>query len=226
MTEVMQEQSDRLVYITVNGPPLVIIPGLMQEEGPQITGGYAKWEDITRRERKSLTDWTGTDPYRMSLPLRLDGWRTNEMIEPNINAIENLARPESGLGEVKPPVFRVRIPGQVPRGYNAWLWVAETITWGPYIKRDSDGKRLRQDVTIDCLEFVDPDVIVIRKYYKGKNKVWRYKTKKGDTMKKIAANQLHNGNRWPEIKRMNDKYRDPNRVFKTGTSLKLPPSSP
>lgn len=220
MTESMKGQPG-LLYITSHGPPLIINPALMGEESPQMNGGFATWEEITRRQKKSLTEWTGTTPYRMSIPIIFDGYSSNESIEANIAGIENLGRPEGGRGEKQPPTFQVHIPGQVPRGKNI-NWVLEGIDWGPTVKRTSDGKRIRQTLTINVLEYVNPDTIEIDKRV-ADPKHWVYKTKDGDTLRKIAKHELGNAKHWKDIKKLNSKFRDPNKVIKTGTHLKMPP---
>lgn len=219
MTSTMKGQPG-LLYIISSGPPLLIIPGLMGDTPPRMAGGYATWEEITRRQRKSLTDWTGTQPYRMTIPIRFDGFAAGESIEANIAALEHLGRPEGGRGEQQPPVFQVHTVGQVPRGKNI-KWVVEGFDWGDEIKRSSDGKRVRQDVTINALEFVNPDTIEIEKRV-SEPKNWVYKTKAGDTLHKVAKHELGNAKRWSEIKKLNSKYRDPDRTIKTGTHLKMP----
>lgn len=220
MTRAMRGQPG-LVYIVTSGPPLLIIPALMQDEDPKISGGYAVWEEIQRRERKSLTDFTGTAPYRLPIPLKFDGFANNESIEPNIRAIEHLGRPEGGHGNVQPPTFNVHIPGGVPRK-KTFDWVCENIEWGANARRQSDGQHTRQDFIINALEFVDPDTIDIEKRV-PELKTWIYKTKDADTLRKIAKHQLGDAKRWAEIKKLNPKFRDPNNTITTNTSLKMPP---
>jgi nucleoid-associated protein YgaU len=178
----------------------------------------------------SITEWRGGKPYKMSLPILLDGHARGTVIEPQIALLEHMGRAEGGNDE--PPILSIEFPASRPRTPGV-DWVLNDIAWGDAIY--VNGLRTRQAATLEFIQHGDEESIITlsparrRKRKKSKAKKGKgkkgarqktYQVKKGDTLMKIAARFLGSASRWQEIAKLN-KIRDP-RNLKVGRTLRLP----
>jgi nucleoid-associated protein YgaU len=216
-----------------SGPdPALVVNALLDEETAEVTSGYGGWDLISRPRRTSLTQWTGAEPFRMTLPILLDRFADGEgSVEAEIRNLELMASVPRGLQE--PP--RIFLAGPVP--HTDLTWVLEDLTWGATLV-NSAGDRTRQHVTLALLQYVKPDRITVkssavrkRERARGKPKpgnspdrgsgdVLIYTCVTGDTLSKIAARELGSAGRWHEIAKLNG-LRDPNNLH-LGQKLRMP----
>jgi LysM repeat protein len=211
------------VRITCDEPALDVTVGL-DETPPGISGGAGGWDEVERPDKVNMTDWTSTPPYRMDLPLLLDGHSTDTNIQPLMNALLSLGRAIEGGSHPRPPVFNVS--GPLPLlGID---WVLDDYDQGDETIINSAGVRTRQSMVLHLLEYVPPDLLQInipKQGAAGKNKKKAKKktvtTKKGDTLIKVAVRELKDKSQWQALSKLNN-IRDPNKVLKPGTKLKLP----
>lgn len=204
---------------------------LMGDTSPQLSGGTGGWAEVDRPKRTSLVEWQGRSPFRLVIPVLFDAYASNgameagDRIENRIAALEALATPlvqtdKDPLGP--PPVLRVA--GAVP--HNDLQWVVESIEWGAsewVVGAGPVEERVRQAATVSLIEYVPGPTFGIRAALPGRPVL--YTTKKGDTLKLIAARRLHAWRRYKEIQKLNPKLphvRDPNFKIKPGTRIKVP----
>lgn len=207
-------------YVTLEAKnPDIKVTALLGKEAPTVTEGYGGWEVVPRPKSPPVTLWKGGNAFRMRLPLLLDGWIAGKSVEQQRENLEQLGREAHGGNA--PPVVNVHIPGGVPRSSRV-DWVIEDIDWQEELRRDSDGLRVRIWAMVTLLEYIDPDNITILKRSRNTKKYTIYVTKTGDTLKKIATKKLKKASRWREIAKLNH-LRDPNKVIKKGTKIKIPP---
>lgn len=209
----------RWVTFTADDPRLAIT-ALLGDGQPDLSGGAGGWNEIERRRRTPMTDFNGRPLYKLSIPLMLDGFRTNTPMEWARNILESMA---SATEDDQPPL--IKISGSVP--HQELDWVVEDLEWGAHV-RDESLSIIRQEVVVKLLEFVDVDQVEISKAgnrgakCKKHAKHKRYKVKNGDTLRKIAAKELGNGKCWKKIGDLNG-MRDPNKKLKASHKpLKMP----
>jgi hypothetical protein len=213
------------VHITGQGIDLRLKLG----DGPaQLEGGFGGWEVVGRPDDVALTEWTGVEPYRMSVPIILDGWRTRDNQQQRFERVIALARRRN---DRRPPVIQVF--GAVP--LKGKRWVVESIDFGAVI-RNNRGQLLRQVMTLNLLEYVDPDRIKLTKYFtadqlaEGQGSVTggtgattrrTYTTKDGDTLNKISTKIYGDRSQAHAIGRLNG-IKDVRRELAAGKRLNLP----
>jgi hypothetical protein len=185
------------------------------------------WQVTQRPRREGFTEWTGTGPMVLSVPLVFDGFANNHSVMADCYRLEEIAA--TPVGVRKEPAV-VRISGAV--WHNKRDWIISNIEWGDQIRRPSDGHLVRAFFTLTLTEYVEADVVIkggkspaktARSTHHGtttKKSVKTYTVKAGDTLTSIAAHQLHDYRRWKEIATLN-KLRNPNSL-RVGQKLKMP----
>lgn len=178
--------------------------------------GFGGWAEIDRPRDVSMTEWQGSKPFKLNVPIMFDGLSANVSQEDNIDRLENLGYKLPGQKE--PPI--INIGGVVFGKLTFWRWVIQNIDWGDSIRRE-DGVRLRQPGVVTLQQYVASDTIRIINAHHSKHKRSRsYTVKKGDTLQKIAAKLLKKSSRWKDIANLNN-IRDPKKI-KVGQRLKVP----
>ena len=196
---------------------------------PEWSGPGATWDIVGRPLRKSITQYTGTEPRSIRIPLLFDGFENGTSIDNNVDRLERLCDVDVALG--RPP--RVLIVGPV-RDWSAKFVVSE-ISYGDAVVLPS-GFRTRLEATVTCLEFQDGGLIVRSVGKKAKQKAGdkggkrrtTYTVKKGDTLGSIARKLLGNKNRARELQALNvaryPKLRDPRHLKRmAGKVISTPP---
>jgi hypothetical protein len=106
---------------------------LRDDAAPKITGGLGGWEIVDRRRRKGLTNWTGRQPWQMSVPVLFNGWFDPPYsIDPDVAVLNRMA---FGDNFVIPPT--VTAEGVLP--ITGIKWVIQNIDYGDnshYLKDD------------------------------------------------------------------------------------------
>lgn len=228
-----------IIPIDPGGPAISMFLG---DGVPRVDAGGGGWETINRPKWIGFTDWIGLTPFTLTVPVLLDGFRDNTSIEGDIDALYRLLRP-TPIPTTRPPILR--LAGPVP--YTDLTWVLNGIDHGDEVRRD-DGPRTRAWITLTFLEYIPPDVSVTGRSSPAEAAAERaaassatndaqssaesgtvavaapsgrtYTVRARDTLSSIAASQLGNYRRWPEIASMN-QVRDP-RLLRVGQVLRLP----
>lgn len=184
-----------------------------------VTAGFGGWDTVDRPGRVGVTVWRGGDPLAMDIPVLLDGVDAGRTVDKEWTALQLMARPANGS---QPPTLK--LAGPVP--YTTRQWVLDGVDEDEERTiRDAHGRPRRVAATLHLLQFVEPDVVKPGASEKAVSKGVRrrsIRTKKGDTLRKIAKRELKSARRWPEIRKLNKGLHDPDRVLPTNTKLWLP----
>lgn len=180
---------------------------------PTIISGGGRWTIVNRPRRGSFTTWEGDDPYRMDVPILIDGW-PRRSVEDDIAIIQQMRHGRLGEKNKYSPPPKIKIDGALPVK-DADAWVLETDTdWGDNVIWHPDGYRLRQDCVIHLLQFQAVKNVAIKPPATSHT----YTVKKGDTLKSISRSQYGTPLFWSTIKNANN-IRDIKKLPKT---LKIP----
>jgi nucleoid-associated protein YgaU len=195
----------------------------MGDGAAELSGGDGGWQTEARWGAEPVTWWLAPAPYEQTIPLMFETWRDRPSNmgdfsqETAIGVLRRLAR--SPGGRRPPPV--VMIAG--PAIQRADLpWVVQTVAdAGQVIRREGDGNRIRQAMTVSLLQYGAPvklgsDTSPTRR--RATKTKWRVRA--GDTLPQIAASVYGDANRWKEIAHANN-IRDP-RALTVGRELRIP----
>lgn len=208
-------------------PPGLVVTALLGDGSPVVTspGG---WGIVSRPRRVGLTEWEGYDPHTMVIPFVLDGFDRDRSVEPQVEALRQMARKPGGPH--REPAKVVVEGACIPLG--AWRrWVITEIVPDVQIRSDRTSQLIRYGGTINLLEYVISDMVVSGGAVASpaakavernptSSSTNLYTAAAGETLSTIAAKKLGDAKRWIEIAALNG-IRDPNNV-KTGQALRLP----
>lgn len=222
--------------LTAEDTPALTVLCELDDGVPRVTQGYAQWEEVDRKKRLSLTNWTGFKPIAVELPLWLDDLTNERSVEDAIEILEAFAgrgkrRPGYAGGDYQePPKLVVDTAGVMPYDAHAFpsmRWVVQDLDWDDEQAITNDhGNRMRAPVVVQLLQYVTDTRLQDRSLAAARQRQARipvrhaYTVKSGDTLPSIARRKLGDPGRWVEIARLND-IRDP-RAVKPGARLKLP----
>lgn len=216
------------IRITSEDQPDLDLEVPLGEGPPVVAGGVGGWEEIQRPDDVSLTDWAGVEPLKLAVPVMLDGWRDSSSVQPVLDQLFRLAGRASGT-QVRQG-DRLRVTGPVPFSGQV-VWVINAIEQGDDVIWDGE-ILVRQSLTLQFLEYVEPDTIVFNPGMNQKGsdlykKVERYRAKKGDNLISIAVKFFKDKSMWKAIAKLNEKNknvpRDPRKPIPQGTWVLLPP---
>jgi hypothetical protein len=217
--------------------PMYTFVARLGEDVPTPTGGFGGWNSVARRRRRGLTVFDGNDPYKLDIPILFDHFRAGTSVEDDITALERMCGWGLPKGTYEPPLIAFDSNGVIPHDHhdNENLdWVVEDITFGTKVERNQYGNRIRQDVVVHVMEFVEDDNLKDnssaarrrakkegarrRKKRRGKSHLVAVKT--GETASSVGVRELGSASRTREILRANG-IRDPKSV-KPGQWLRIP----
>ena len=238
-----------LGYVTIRSvdPPTTITARLGADR-PNVTQGYGGWAEVTRPMRSTMTVWSGSPSLRMDLPIQFDEFRVNSSIEQKIAELERLGEPTASDGW--PPRITIAALGAaVPHQGRVWVidtltWgdalmntkgnrTRQQVTLGllEYIadvRVDNDSPSQLQQLKAASLK-VKPGAARKRVVAsRARGATIRSGTPgtvtagfgEGDDLLSIAAKELGDAKRWPEIAKLNG-IRDP-RAIVPGQVIRLP----
>jgi LysM repeat protein len=218
----LSEYKNRMIELqSDNG---ITVRGIRAQDPPQQSGGYGRYDLIVRPNQISATHWSGRDPARVKVPLMFDAWRERQSIEQQIINLHRMALPGAG-GE--PP--RLKVVGAHPARFVA-KWVIESIDWGTnviwVVASDGVSVRVRQDVVVNLLQWVEEDRAFKRKpvgsgtSQRPKPKNPFHTVKRGETLQSISVKEYGKAKYWRDIAKAN-KIRDPKKI-KLRQRLRMP----
>jgi len=228
-------------------PPLSVIAHLA-EDRPEVTQGYGGWEEVARPRRPPITTFKGSPALHLSLSLLLDGWATGRSVEHDITALQRMGSPTAASGE--PPRLHIQAKGQaIPYQARRWV-VDTITWGDAMMNKNGDRVRQHATLAlIEYVEDVHLQERSAANRRRTKAKAFKskrgaahkriqakhsHKPKKasrssaiadssfgmGESLADIAARELGDASRWPEIAKLNG-LRDPSAV-KPGQVLRLP----
>jgi hypothetical protein len=205
-------------------PPGRDVRIILDEDAPVLSGGGGGWVTTDRWGRKSITSWSGCQPYSLTFSGILDArfmttkdGKPADDIERDVLDLEAWYAPRGDFNAPR----HVQIVGASPGTDKTWL--ISDLAWKPSI-RTFDGKRRIAPFDIVLLEFVDPDS-VIRPTKRAQDASTRkriYIVKPGDTLTSIAKNRLGDARRADDIRRANLPALGDARNLKKGMQILLP----
>jgi hypothetical protein len=199
---------------------------LLDSAVPTPTGGGGI-EAVARPGRRPLTVYRSPEALGLVLSVICDGHAYGDSVEPECRAIERMA----GMfvpGDPGPQ--RLIVQGQsVPHCAGAeafrhrWL-ISEPPSWGDdpeVIRRQSDGDRTRQQVTLTLLLATDADELRKIAPSKPAPSFRNTSAHKGDTYRSIAKRVLGEPRLGRDLARLNGD-KDPAKKLAEGARVRLP----
>lgn len=206
---------------------------------PTAVGG---WNVVARPKQTGFTDWQGTNPIIMNVPIVIDGLLAlsqGTSVESRVDRLFSMMLQRVGVRNE--PVI-VRIAG-VPIPFAGLHWninaIVTSTSADDEIRRNVDGHRVRATLDVTLQQYVPGDIVLhstrsskrsVSKVVRGRHRSGStkssssstrvYTVKSGDTLSKIAARELGSSSKWNEISSLNS-IRDPNRIY-PGQRLKIP----
>ena len=188
-------------------------------DGPAVlTQGFGgMWETVSRSQRVAITRFVGGDPVGQDIPIFLDGFRTNQSVQRQLNGLLRQSVPSGGDA---PTIWRINGPIFFP----GKRWIVMDIEFGESL-RDRKSGLVRQAATLKLVEYVPPDQIKIRRRRtiapRGKSRV--YTARKGDTLRSVARRIYGNGGLAKQLGKAQSKpIRDVGKRLDPGTKIRLP----
>lgn len=200
--------SEILLTFTTDPDALSATTLPLGQGSPKLVPGNLGWAEVGRPKQTSFLDWEGRELRRQEIPIIFDRIKTGQSVQPEIDALEQLARPSAG----KPPAIRIAGPVH----HTDLVWAIESFDLEDDAHRYG-GAIVQQTAKLVLVEHEAPDVAVVKVTRKRTHKV-----KSGEKISKIAAHYLGNAKRWPEIVELNkSKIKNPKRL-KAGITLVIP----
>lgn len=186
-------------------------------KGAVAVGGGPILSTVVRPERKSLTEWTGREPYSMVVDFVLDEWDSQEglEIEKEYRKLERMMGIDKGDPEPPQVIVLGDPPGCIPHDFhdnsNARWWVEGVTVDDDKTLKNSSGNRIRIFGAIKLTEVVVGELLTTNQTAKKASaKKNRYTIKKGDTLMSIASkNKIKGG--WKTLSKLNN-IRDPRKL--------------
>ncbi len=191
-------------------------------DGPVLPteSGYGGWTVVPAEGAKGTLEFSGTEPQRWTLPLKLDGWSAQEDLQEQWDLLLSLAAEQ---GYDPPP--QVRLAGTVPHDLSSRAWVIEKPAPGSERLINEGNQLLRAQITLDLIEAVFARNIAsplkqAQRSAKGSHSSHTIRARSGDTLVSIAARELGNPERWRDLMKLNGGLQPDN--VKPGQSIRLP----
>ena len=195
-------------------------------ENPPVFAADGGWEVVPRPRRKGFLEWKGQAPYTMQLEIVVDGFVADRDVSTDVERIRRMWRVPVGPNKEPGPVA---VFGAV-NPLQHLPWVIDNMD-RVKDERNRAGVLVRAFVTLTLIEYVAGDILVSARPSPAEAAQERanvdpsaapraYTVRAGDTLSGIAARELGDMNRWPEIADLNG-VRDP-RALAIGQELRLP----
>jgi hypothetical protein len=199
----------QITLVSSNGLRVTALRGM---SAPKVNGGYGGWEEVSRPRKVGLTEWRGRSPFRLALPLLIEGFPTDS-VEVACSTLERMALPGAAS---EPPQVTIQ-KGAVP--HSDLIWVIESLDWGDMVIY-GDNNRVRQDVTVNLLQYVKADRLNVKGGANPGTHPTTYTVKKGDNLRKAAVAVYGDPGKAKTLQQANG-IRDPNNLT-PGTVLRCP----
>lgn len=242
-------QEPRLGWITIRSvdPPATITARLGADR-PNVTQGYGGWTEVVRPQRSVMTVWSGSPSLRMDVSILLDGWGTGTSVERECSALERLGFPSASDGW--PPRITIAAPGaQVPHQRLPWVidtltWgdalankkgnrVRQQVTlslleYVSDVRVGNDSPTQLQQLKAMSAKAAQGGARKRIVAARARGTTYKPGTPgtvvagffEGDDLLSIAAKELGDAKRWPEIAKLNG-IRDP-RAIVPGQVIRIP----
>jgi len=235
------------VNIRSTDPPISLTARLSADR-PNVTQGYGGWSEVARPRRTTVTVWGGLPALRMDLPILFDHFKDQSSVEPQIAYLQRLAVNSAADGW--PPRCRINARGAaVPYQGRLWVIDSLTWGDAEMNKRGNRTRQqvtlglleYIQDVRLDVRSASQLQRMKVastktaagaarKRVIASRARGTNYRGSapgqvtagfgEGDDLMSIAAKELGDAKRWPELAKLNG-IRDP-RSIKPGQVIRLP----
>lgn len=226
------ESTDNFYQVTVR----------LGDGNAKITNTSTGWGVTDRPRRRGITEWNGSDPLTIDIPILIDHFISGDGItcEADCQNLELMAGQYGDGGE--PQLINFNAHGAVPHDFHneqTTDWIISQIAWGD-ASLNSAGNRIRQAAVVTVMEYVADHVLKIKTSAQKNrdNQHPKHNTKKhkkpnhrkhhvqpGETLSTIARDEYADPSAWRDIAAANPKHkrarRDPKDVT-VGETLRLP----
>jgi len=237
------------VTVSADDPPLSVTARLA-EDRPNIDSGYGGWDEVERPRRSPLTTYKSAPPLHLTLPMLIDEWVEGTSVEDQIDQLERMGQPTSSadeppqvrvsaIGGAVPHTDRTWVVADIAWG-DALMnddgdRVRQQVTMSlieyvadVYLTELSAANRQRAKAAAPKKKPGAPAKRVVAKKAarprwakaKARSVVADDDWGSGEDLLAIAARQLGDASRWPEIAALNG-MRDP-RSVRPGQVIRLP----
>lgn len=210
--------------------PYYIVRARLDENAPELEGGYGGWELVERARRAPLPVWKAPPGRTVGFALILDGYAADAPVVAQVTALDRMARPR-GPNTPPPVVWLKSASARIP--YAPHGWIITELDFTERIVEPFPTRILRQKFTVKLAEYDDESILVKRKPKpKPKPKAPKKKVaarhasahaaavRTGEHLAAVALRELGDAGRWPEIAELNG-IRDPSAIT-AGQVLRLP----
>lgn len=183
---------------------------------PTITGGPGSgWQLVDVVQGRAVTDWQGSEPLQLDVPVLLDGYADGESRERDFRRLIRLGY--SHDGQKRPPIFHVS--GPIPGAPGRFI-LNGTPSPDDQIRRERDGALMRWIGTIPLMAYSSGGRLRPERERQNPNV---YVTKKGQTLRDVAKAVYHGHvSEWARLIGKENGIRDVRRKLPAGKRLRLP----
>jgi hypothetical protein len=190
-------------YLFGEGPPLIDY------------GDGRGWQEMDRPQRPGFAHYDGRNLLRLKVPVLLEGLsQGGKSVQTMWDQLDWFKWINPDKGRETPP--RITLSGPIP--HSDLTWVLQGLEWGDDALTRDD-VLIRQSATLTFMEYQAADIAIERDKSKKRKTV---RSKRGDTLRKLAKRYLGDASKWPDLRKLNPKLRDPHAVIKTNTLIRLP----
>lgn len=155
--------------------------------GPaKIADETSGWTTIDRPKNVAMTQWVGSQPIKIDVPILLDGYHRTESVNAKLTRLHDIVRDPDG--DRRPPTFIAL--GPIP--FSGHRYTLEQIEYGDDIIRGEAGTKhagelLRQDFVLHLMQYVPGDDIKFKHRPKHhRHHHGHHRAKAGDTALRLA----------------------------------------
>jgi hypothetical protein len=177
------------------------------------------------------------DPRQLVISVMAEGFM-KASIEDDWRALEEMGEADAREDgeDAAPP--RIRVEGMVPGARHVWVMADLEEGTPVWLGGRAGPRRCRQEGTVTLIRPRENPAVRTQKRISARGQSGKAKTRTvrasaHDTLQKVALRELGNASRWDEIYEINRRVvkgkkkdapfpRDPRRLLKAGTTVKLP----
>lgn len=192
--------ANRLLIMTPYSPNKSYKPVTVGIAGPipfsQVSGSGG-WQIVDRPKRTAATQWYDRSPFQLVVTAILDQSVTHSATTPFEDVLQLrswLSAPEVNASVIQPPTITLKGPTLG----NDLTWVVYSIAWNDALRDPYSAELIQQNIVITLYEYNPPFPTGTKKSSpaataaknNGNATTKNYVVKQGDTLAKIASQQL------------------------------------
>jgi hypothetical protein len=210
----------------------------LAKEPAKYQAAVGGWQTQPLPFSEPATYWRApSDPRALTIPLMAEGFM-RQSVEAVWRQLEEMGESDDReVGEDAAPP-RLRVEGMVPGTRHVWVMADLDEGQPVWLGGKKGPRRCRQEATLSLIRPRETPSVAARKLRSARTSTGKAKTRTArsvahDTLQRIALRELGDATRWDEIYDMNRRVvkgkrkdapfpKDPRRILKVGTVVKLP----